>query len=164
MFSQMQMAFVSPNQQFQSSEGNTVNYPNQWSSYILVRGENPGTPRAQFSSPSLGGDTPLSSTACRPPDGVAKPWNGVLGSKFRLSTNERRGLTDAHNSPLWDHPDTVADPAHWWGLEASLASPGCMLIGRWPVARPRGRTRPQPRVRQIRHTIYVGPGVLKVAG
>jgi len=34
-------------------------------------------------------------------------FNITKANLFRLSTNERRGQTDAHDSPLWDRPPTL---------------------------------------------------------
>jgi len=47
-----------------------------------------------FHPSSPGGSTPPFSTARRPSDGVAHPWNGVLDSNLGLPTNERRERTD----------------------------------------------------------------------
>ena len=61
---------------------------------VVIWGESGGSTGPIF-IPVAGGSAPTFSTARRPPDGIAIPWNGVTDSKFRLPTNERRGRTDA---------------------------------------------------------------------
>ena len=53
--------------------------------------------RPNFHPSSLGGSTPPSSTASRPSDGIAHPWNGVLDSP---PYNPPASL----RPPLWPRP------------------------------------------------------------
>jgi len=99
-----------------------------------------------FHSRRQGDDTPPFATPCRPPDDVAKPCGGVLVSNFR--TDWYPTSDDDWRTPI----SHLLRPAPTPSLIRPVArisdgSRGCTRL----LWRPRGSTRPQPRVSPVRH-------------
>ena len=75
----------------------------------IVKGENPATPRTQFSSTVDGGQHVRRSRwrALCPP--TLSTHGMASWIQIQTLSNERRGLTNAHKSPLWDRPKATAN-------------------------------------------------------